>query len=270
MQSIDGAIFDFKRLDQLATGETALHRLDPRAKVLVTLVFIIAVISFDKYELTALFPFTLYPAMMIARGNLPAGFLARKILIVIPFAMLVGLCNPLLDRAIMLQLGPLAISGGWISWASITMRAILTVSAALILVGLTSFTGICRALEQLGVPHAFVVQLLFLYRYIFVLTDETARSVRARELRSSGHRGQGVRTFATLIGHLLLRTWQRAERVHMAMLARGFAGHFHARHFSTFGSRELIFLLGWTLFFALIRLLNLSQLIGTLVTRIIS
>jgi cobalt/nickel transport system permease protein len=270
MRSIDGAVLDFKRLDLLATGETGLHRLDSRAKVLVTLAFIVTVVSFGRYELSALIPFFFFPLFMIARGNLPTLFLARKIVIVIPFVLMVGLFNPLLDREVMLHLGPVAISGGWLSWASITIRAILTVSAALILVSLSSFTSVCRAMEQLGVPHAFVLQLLFLYRYIFVLTDEMARTARARELRSCGSRGLGIGSYGPMIGHLLLRTWQRAERIHMAMLGRGFEGHFHGRHFTTFGSREFLFLFGWLLFFILLRLLNISQLLGTLVTGIAS
>jgi cobalt/nickel transport system permease protein len=266
MASIDGALLDFKRLEQLATGDTALHRLDPRAKVLATLVFIVSVVSFGRYELSAMIPFFIFPAVIIGLGDLPAGYLAKKIVLICPFALAVGIFNPVFDRAVQLQLGPFAISGGWISCASIVVRTALTVSAAIILVAVTGFPAICRAMERLGMPAAFAVQLLFLYRYIFVLTEEGGRAARARELRSFRKKGSGMASYASLLGHLLLRTWLRAERIHMAMLARGFTGDFHTREESHFGARELLFLLGWSALFVALRLNNATQLLGSLVT----
>jgi cobalt/nickel transport system permease protein len=145
----------------------------------------------------------------------------------------------------------------------------LTVGAAFILVGVTGFTAICRALEQLRIPQAFAIQLLFLYRYIFVLAAEASRTSRAREIRSCGKKGLGIRSFAPMFGHLLLRTWQRAERVHMAMLARGFSGVFHASRTTCFGAAEIRFVLVWSLLFIFLRLTNASQLLGSLITRLI-
>lgn len=270
MRYIDGAVRDLKNLDLLATGESTIHRLDARAKVIVTLVFIVSVVSYDKYEVTALFPFFIYPAVMMALSNLPVGYIAGKIVFVLPFALAVAIFNPLFDRQIMIQLGPFGVAGGWISCASIVVRSILTIGAAIILVGLTGFTGICRALEQLGMPQVFAVQLLFLHRYIFVLTEEGGRASRARELRSFGNKGLGLASYTSLISHLLLRTWQRAERIHMAMLARGFTGEFHTGQSKRFGGREISFVIVWAAIFIAIRLQDIPQLIGTIVIRMIS
>ena len=266
MATIDGSVLDFRRLDELSSGTTPLHRLDPRAKVLATLCFIVTVVSFGRYEVTALLPLFLFPVTLIALGNLPARFIVKKTILVLPFAFLVGIFNPLFDREVLVRFGPVGISGGWISCASITVRALLTIGAAVILVGVTGFPAICRALERLGMPRVFAMQLLFLYRYIFVLTEEGGRASRARELRSFGKRGLGMGAFGSLVGHLLLRTWLRAERIHMAMLARGFTGEFHARYPSRFGVRELLFLAGWALLFIILRLQNAAQLLGSLAT----
>jgi cobalt/nickel transport system permease protein len=265
MASIHSAVLDLKSLDLLANGSSTIHRLDARAKVLATFVFIICVVSCNRYELTALFPFFIFPVVMVALAGLPPLFILKKITLICPFVLAVGIFNPVFDREILLQLGPLGISGGWISFASILARSLLTVGAACILVGTTGFTAVCQALERLGMPQIFTVQLLFLYRYIFVLTEESGRASRARELRSCGKRGQGIRSFSSLVGHLLLRTWQRAERIHMAMLARGFTGQFHARRQSAFGIAELRFVLGWSALFIFLRLQNASQLLGSLV-----
>jgi len=266
MASIDGALLDFKRLDLLATGDTAIHRLDPRAKVLATIVFVVMVVSFGKYEVTALVPFIIFPVVMVARGNLPISYIVKKIALLCPFALIVGMFNPIFDREVLLHLGPLAVTGGWISFASIIMRSILTVGAAIVLVGVTGFPGVCLALERIGMPRVFAVQLLFLYRYIFVLTDEGSRMERARKLRSFGQKKMDMKTFGPLVGHLLLRTWQRAERIHMAMLARGFTGEFHTRKTTNFGGREMLFLFGWSTLFIILRFQNLSRVMGSLVT----
>lgn len=269
MATINGTSLDFRLLDRLSEGHSAVHRLDPRAKVLATLFFIVSVVSFGKYEVSALFPFFLYPAAMIAFADLPALFLARKTALVLPFAVVIGIFNPLLDSRILLHVGPLAISGGWISCASIIVRAALTVSAAFILVSVTGFPAICAALERLGMPRTFAVQLLFLYRYIFVLIEEGKRVSLARELRTFGGRGLGMKHFGSLVGHLLLRTWERAERIHRAMLARGFTGEFHPRRPCRFGVRETLFLLGWSALFLLFRLENIPRFLGTYVTGVL-
>ncbi len=270
MASIQNAVLDLKKLDLLANGNSGIHRLDARAKVLVTLVFIICVVSFKRYELAVLFPFFLFPAVMISLSGLPPLFILRKIILLCPFVLAVGIFNPVFDREILLQFGSLGISGGWISFASILVRSVLTVGAGFILVGVTGFTAVCQALERLGMPRVFAVQLLFLYRYIFVLTEESGRASRARELRSCGKKGQGISSFGSLIGHLLLRTWQRAERIHMAMLARGFTGEFHAGRQSHFGLTEVFFVLAWSALFIFLRLQNASQFLGTMITRLFS
>jgi cobalt/nickel transport system permease protein len=266
MASIDSAILDFKRLDTLASGDTTLHRLDPRAKVIVTALFIMAVVSHDRYAITRLFPFFIFPAALIAAGNLPLAYIIRKVLLLCPFVIVVGIFNPLIDRTLVLQLGSLGISGGWLSFGSIIIRSSLTVGTAFVLLALTGFPAICRALEQLGMPRPFAVQLLFLYRYIFVLTEEAGRAARARELRSCGKKGQGMASFATLVGHLLLRTWQRAERIHVAMLSRGFDGSFRTSRTSSFGSNEYLFVAVWSLFLVAARFIDLPKLIGTFIT----
>ena len=263
MASIDGTLLDFKRLDRLASGESAMHRLDPRAKLLATLVFMVSVVSFGRYELSAMIPFFIFPAVVIARAELPVGYLVRKTALICPFALLVGMFNPVFDRGVLLQLGPLEITGGWISCASIVVRAALTVSAAITLVAVTGFPAICRAMVCLGMPKGFAVQLLFLHRYIFVLSEEGGRAVRARELRSFGKNGRGLASYASLLGHLLLRTWLRAERIHMAMLARGFSGAFHTPEEPRFRGADLLFLSGWSALFLALRLHNAAQLLGS-------
>jgi cobalt/nickel transport system permease protein len=262
MGKIESALLNIGYLETLSYQQTPLHRLDPRAKLLTTLAFIIAVVSYGKYEITGLLPFFLYPVVLVAVGNLPPLYLARKILLAAPFAFFIGIFNPLLDRTILVHLGPIGISGGWVSFASIMLRFLLTVSAALILIAATGLNGVCLALEKIGVPRIFVVQLLFLYRYIFVLTEEALRLVRARSLRSFQGRGLGFKVFSSMIGQLLLRTLDRAGRIHLAMLSRGFDGIIRPTRPLKIHGRDAAFFLGWSALFGLMRWYNIPYLLG--------
>ena len=179
MTAIDKRFFSMDRMDTLSYADSPLHRMDPRAKLITTLIYIVMVVSFGKYEISALIPFFIYPVVLMAWGNLPIGFILRKMLLVAPFAILIGIFNPLMDQNTLIQIGRIEISGGWVSFISILIRFTLTVGAALILVGATGFNAVCMALEKLGTPRIFVVQLLFLYRYLFVLGDEATKMVRA-------------------------------------------------------------------------------------------
>ena len=78
MASIQSALLDLKSLDLLANGNSTIHRLDARAKVLVTFIFIICVVSYNRYELTALFPFLIFPVVMIALAGIPPLFILKS------------------------------------------------------------------------------------------------------------------------------------------------------------------------------------------------
>ena len=263
MAYIDSAFFDIGALDALARGDSAVHRLDPRAKLVTCLVFLLCIASFDKYAISALVPYLVFPVALAGSARLPFAFLAKRLLIVAPFAVFIGIFNPFLDRQILFHLGPLAVTGGWVSFASILLRFVLTIGIALVLIATTSFPGVCLALEGIGAPRVFAVQLLLLYRYLFVLVDEALRMVRARSLRSVQRHGQGMRVFGKLVGQLLLRTLERAQRIHRAMLCRGFTGEFRTLRRLHFGRKELVFTCGWSAFFILLRLVNLPQLFGS-------
>ncbi|MCL4502841.1 MAG: cobalt ECF transporter T component CbiQ [Deltaproteobacteria bacterium] len=265
MASIESSLLNIGYLETLACQETPLHRLDPRAKILTTLAFIITVVSFGKYEITALIPFFIFPVALSAVGNLPPGYLAKKVLLAAPFAFFIGIFNPWLDRTVMVHLGPVAVSGGWVSFASIMLRFLLTVSAGLILIAGTGLNAVCLGLEKLGAPRTFVMQLMFLYRYIFVLTEEALRLIRARSLRSFQGRGLGFTVFSYLIGQLLLRTLARANRIHLAMLSRGFAGKIHLVRPVRIRLNDVAFFVGWSALFILLRIYNLSYVLGNAV-----
>jgi cobalt/nickel transport system permease protein len=263
--AISDNLLDIGYIDTLSCGNSQLHRLDPRTKLITTLIFIIVVVSFDKYALSGLVPFFIFPIALVALSGLPAGYLLKKVLLVLPFAALIAVFNPLMDRKIVFHVGALGISGGWVSFFSIILRFVLTVSAALILIALTGFNAVCLALSKFGVPKPFVTQLLFFFRYIFVLTDEAGRMVRAWSLRSFNSRKISFKVYVFLVGHLLLRTLDRAERIYLAMCSRGFDGRIRMIRAMKIGPGEIIFGFGWSALFVLLRCYNIPVKLGALI-----
>jgi cobalt/nickel transport system permease protein len=253
-------LLNLGRMDQWARQDSPIHRLDARIKVLTTFLFLVCVVSFPKYTVSALIPYFLFPFCLMTAANLPAGPLLKRVLAVSPLAILAGLWNPLLDRDILVSVGFLSIGGGWISFCSILIRFVLTVGSVLILIGSTGLDQVCAALERLKVPRIFVMQILFLYRYLFVLTEEAARMIRARALRTSNGQGNGLRSFRGMAGSLLLRTFGRAERISQAMYCRAFEGRIPTEKPLRIGRRDLLFFAFWTVFFGLFRWINLTQI----------
>ena len=258
------------RMDELGRMDSPAHRLDARAKAVVTLAFVVVVMSFPRRELSALTPFLLYPVALLSLGRIPAWYIARKVLVAAPFAVVVGMFNPMLDREPMAAIGPLVLTGGWLSFLSILLRFVLTVGAALALVACTGMIGLVSGIERLGVPRVFAVQLLFLYRYLFLVADQGARMRRAVGLRSGPLRSIPLRVYGSLIGNLLLRSMDRAERVHRAMVARGFDGEVRVLRRPALRPADWAFVAGCLALFAAGRAWNLAEAFGILLTRMAS
>jgi cobalt/nickel transport system permease protein len=147
------------------------------------------------------------------------------------------------------------------------IRFFLTVTAVIALIAITGFNAICMAAEKMGTPKIFALQLLFIYRYIFVLAEEASRMMRARSLRSFGRKGGGIKQYGPFIGTLLIRTIDRAKRIYLAMCCRGFDGNIRILSAMNIGYREIIFLIAWISYFAICRIFNLPEILGTQIER---
>ena len=233
-------------IDKYANMDTPVHRLDPRAKALVVLAFTIAVVSVPKFEVVSLLPFAALPLAMLVVGGIPLTFAAKHVLIVSPFVVMVAISNPIFDSVpvrLALSEHHIVIRRGWLSCVNIGLKFVLTVSAALALASTTRFSDLLKALERLGTPRLLVVQLSFLYRYLFVLVDEGLRMLRAREGRNFGGApfGWRLRAVGGIVGVLFVRTLDRADRVYAAMASRGFDGSVRTLHTFRLGLADYVF-----------------------------
>ena len=238
--------------------------MDPLAKLVTTMGFTVAVASFPAAAVTPLAPFLLYPVLLVVAGDIPLGLLAGRLAAVLPIAVLLGAANPLLDHAPALTLAGVAITRGWMSLAGIVCRTLLIVTAALALTALTGFDGICGALERFGLPRALVLQLRLMFRHLSTLSDEVGRTLLAYRLRAGRERGVAPRFWGGVAGSVLVRSIDRAERIHTAMLARD--GGQRRRESIRWLARpsDWLFALAWMAWFLLCRLVDLPALVGAL------
>ena len=262
MSKLDSARTTLDTAESLSSRSVGANTLDARAKLVTTLIFIIVVTSLHKYDLNQLLPFFVFPVFLMAAGDLPLKIL-KPLLLALPFAVLIGIFNPIYDRHVLLHVGGLALTGGWVSFCVIVLKCLLVVSAALILVAVTGFDQLCQAFLKLGMPRVFVVQLMLMYRYIFVLIDEASRLQRGFELRACGQR-LTLKVMGSLLGQLLLRSISRAQRIHLAMLCRGFDGTVPLASRLKLTWRDAAFTVLWCAFFLAARFFDLTALLGTL------
>ncbi|MHB1420842.1 MAG: cobalt ECF transporter T component CbiQ [Bacillota bacterium] len=266
MSNMIESLYNIRLLDELAEKKTIIHNIHPLMKVLTTCVYLIVTVSFNKYEFSGLLPLFFYIIIVIALADIPIVPLLKRMLIVSPFIIGIGLFNPFFDHSPMVVLPWIQISGGWISFFSILTKGVLTILAALVLIATTGMTRIAAALGMIRIPRVFILQLLLTYRYISVLIEEVGRTVRAYSLRSRDEKGIRFSNWGSLAGHLLIRTLERAQRVYHSMCCRGFAGEYNAGGGKRIRIGDILYFTGWGLYFVVIRYFNIPAAIGPLIT----
>ena len=217
-------------IDKFAYQDSAIHRLDSRVKFLVVLIFTAAVLSLTRTSLSILVCYAVGPFTILVLGKIPLKFAFKQILLVSPFILVLALSCPFYDRnPVSTAFGPFVwqISAGWLRCFSIIGKFIVTMLALIALVSTTRFADLLTALQKLGVPKLLIIQLGFLYRYIFVLIDRAHQILRARagrKLRNLGFKAE-LKTASSMLGSLFIRSIDTAEHINIAMQARGFDGN---------------------------------------------
>jgi len=223
---IQNRVHELYVLEGLSDRGTPLHRLHPRAKIIITFVYIIAVVSFNRYDVFGEVPFFLYTAVVCALADLPMKTLHKRFLIALPFCAFVGVTNLFLDRNVAFIIGETEITYGLLSLITIVIRTYLCVMAVFILIATTPFPALTRELRRLRVPQVFITLIEMIYRYIGVLVDEAASMTTAYKLRSVKTKGIAMKDMGPFAGQLALRSFDRGERVYAAMACRCFGGEF--------------------------------------------
>ena len=267
MNKMEKALQELSQMDELAAQNSPIHRLHPAAKLVSTIAYIVLVVSFHKYELSGLIPMVIWPVLLFQVSGIPVGTCFYKLRIVLPLVMAVGLFNPLFDRAPMLVIGGVSVSGGVISMVTLMLKGLFCLMASFLLMATTPIDSLCAALRKFHVPGVMVTLLLLTYRYVGVMTEELAIMTDAYHLRAPGQKGIHVSAWGSFLGQMLLRSMDRAQELYSSMLLRGYHEHFHYADVKAFGWADGVYTLGCLAAFFVLRFADVSQFLGSLFVR---
>lgn len=212
-------------LEQWSRRRSFLHARDARAKTLATAVLLITIGTADRgFEALAPACFALLGAVALA-ARLPLGAALQRAAVVLPFCMVFA---------------AVSLLGGETRRAALLVsKSYLSALAVLLLVASTPLPQLLRGLESLGVPRFLLMVTQFVYRYLFVISEQ------AQHMRmAAAGRGARFRAAAGALAVLFSRSYARAESIHRAMLARGFAGRLPTLAPPAFRASDAAFLAG--------------------------
>lgn len=220
-------------IDEFAKLKSPLHGLDPRAKAVSFFAFIFITVTLTNPYL--LLSAVIFWAVILMWAGIPAFHVVQRVAWVIPFAGVLIILFPFITPGVVIwtfDAGIFSFSAtaeGFAKAVTLLLRVMASVLALITLMSTTRFTQFMKALAYLKVPHVILHMIEFTIRYIFVTLDEVKRMKRAR--KSRGFRagknlwnGQTIKTLAQMIGLLFIRSYERGDRVYLAMLSRGFRG----------------------------------------------
>jgi cobalt/nickel transport system permease protein len=202
-----------------------LHGAPAQCKLAATVLFVFAVVATPREQLWA---FAVLAGLVILAaliGRVPLRSLARRLVIEVPF-LLFAVLLPVIGRGPRVDVLGVSLSeaGLWAAW-NIVAKGTLGVAASIVLASTTTIPQILDGLERLHVPRVIVAITAFMVRYADVIGSEVRRMSIARASRG-GHGGRlaEIRTLASTAGALFVRSYERGERVFLAMESRGYTG----------------------------------------------
>ena len=230
-------------IDKHSDIDSLVHRQDPLVKLLSFLAFVVVVVLLPKGAFVPLVAATVTLLCVALVSRVPLSFLLRRTLVVLPFVLLVGAVN-LLGRG--LDLIPAwAFRGagqGWtgaslvtkdggsaaalVSFGTMAAKSFISVFGFGVLLSTTGSAKLLGSARRARLPAILTVATGFMLRYAFVLVSELSRLRRSWEARRVGrlHWLTELRYVGSLIGVLLIKSYERGERVYLAMCSRGFDG----------------------------------------------
>jgi cobalt/nickel transport system permease protein len=218
-------------LDQYSDRNSLIHRLDPRTKLLTSLLFILAVVLTPPGRWPVFIFYFLLVAALLLLSRVPLLYVLKRSLVIMPFVVMIAVFIPFFREGevagsynIWLWQLSVTYNGLQVFW-NILAKAWLSILSLILLTSTTRFSHLLRGMEKLRLPRVMTMIMSFMYRYIFVLVDEVMRMKQARDSRNfGGGRLRQLRTIGNMIGTLFIRSYERGERVYAAMMARGFDG----------------------------------------------
>lgn len=216
--------------EPFANGNSLIHRIDPRLRVLFATLF--SFVTALSRQFPVLFAAITVSLVIFFLAGLNSWAVVKRLAVISGFNILIWMILPVtFGKEPFFYIGSISVSmPGVILSAQITLKSYAILLAFISLVSTISFSTLGHVLSRLYIPERIVYLLLMAYRYIFVIEQEYSRLLKAAKLRGfcPGTNLHTYRTYAYLVGMLFVRAIMRSDRVHQAMLCRGFCGKFYS------------------------------------------
>jgi cobalt/nickel transport system permease protein len=235
-------------IDEYSHLNSFIHRLDPRTKLIASLVFILAVVITPAGAWQLFAAYFGVAVVMFALSKLPPLYVLKRSLVIFPFVLLIAVFIPFFKEGDVagsynIWLWQISVTyTGLLVLANVVVKAWLSILALILLSSTTKLDDLLNGLNQLGVPRVMILIVSFMYRYIFVVADEVMRIKQAHDSRNFGGSWlHHMKTIGNMLGTLFIRSYERAERVYAAMLSRGFEGQIRKTHQLKFRQADAYF-----------------------------
>ncbi len=228
--------------EEFIDGDSLLHCLDPRIKILAATFFSIAVAISTSWSILVMA--ALFCLILFFHAKLNFKRFIKRIIIVNGFIIFLWFFLPFtFPGKIIFGIGPLNVSKEGIHYALlITIKSNLIITACITLLSTSSIFSLVHALSHLHFPEKLIQLLFFTYRYIHVLYLEYLNLRKTLKVRcfKAGTNLRTYKTFANIVAMLLLKSYDRAERVYKAMLCRGFRGRYYVLEHSAMTRKDIM------------------------------
>ena len=264
MSKISNAIHEIHHMDTLASKDQWVNRIHPLVKFIITISYIAAVVSFQKYDVIGLAGMVVYPVSVFILSELSFRDSVKRLRLVLPLICFLGILNPFFDKNYVIIAG-VQINAGVLSMITLILKGLFSVLASYLLIAATSIDKLCYAFRMLHIPRAIVTQFMLTYRYITVLLEEVDHITQAYALRAPKQKGIHFKAWGSLTGRLLLRSVDRANQVYESMLLRGYTGDYrYMRERLAVRPQDIMYLLFWLGIIVLFRAYPVMLIIGNL------
>ncbi len=262
MSKINKAMHEIQYMDQIASRDQWVNNVHPLVKLFLTIIYILFVVSFSKYDVIGLAGMAVYLVILFNIAELSFKECLWRIRIILPIVCIVGIANPFFDKT-KIDLGIVIINAGMISMITLIMKGLFAILASYILIATTTIEKICYSLRLLHIPSTIVTQFMLMYRYIPLLLNEVSQITQAYSLRAPRQKGIHFKVWGSLTGQLLLRSIDRANEVYESMTIRGYNGEYHyVKEKASFKMVDIIYLMMWCFIFVLFRIVPIIYVVG--------
>ena len=248
-------LYKIDSIEQIGTNKSTIH---VGVKLLVTILFLFCMLSCKLEHIGQLLLYFIYPILGSALASVSYWHLFKNSLFVLPFVLFIGIFNLLLNQTIQFYIYDIPITQGFIQFFAIIIRGLLSVQSVILLIETSGFYNICRSMQRITFIALFVNLLLFIYRYIYVIVQESLSITMACRSRGYGKRSFSMKIYATIVLQLLIKSFDKSDQIHKAMLSRGYNGTIKADIFSRIPKwklNDILYMVCWSIFILGLRIL---------------